>query len=91
MGETVGSAVTMALQEETHRHHIENISRRRFVQGVGVSSSMFLAPFRLGSTTQNWLGKSQYAADPTFNGLIDDFRIYRGSIYAEQVRSLMTT
>lgn len=30
----------------------------------------------LGETTQNWLGRSQYDADPTFNGDIDDFRIY---------------
>ena len=56
---------------------------------VGSNAHMFLAPFRLGGTTQNWLGKSQYIADPTFNGLIDDFRLYRGALSAAQIVSLM--
>jgi hypothetical protein len=33
-------------------------------------------PSSLGNTTQNWLGRSQYPADPYFNGSLDDFRIY---------------
>ncbi|KWN81792.1 hypothetical protein WM24_21260 [Burkholderia ubonensis] len=62
-----------------------------YVDGTPVSTNtaMFQAPFRLGSTTQNWLGKSQYSADATFNGLIDDFRIYRGALSAAQIASLM--
>lgn len=31
----------------------------------------------MSHTRQNWLGRSQYPADPYFNGLMDDFRIYR--------------
>lgn len=62
-----------------------------YVDGTPVSTNtaMFQAPFRLGRTTQNWLGKSQYSADATFNGLIDDFRIYRGALSAAQIASLM--
>jgi hypothetical protein len=62
-----------------------------YVDGTPVSTNtaMFQAPFRLGSTTQNWLGKSQYSADATFHGLIDDFRIYRGALSAAQIASLM--
>jgi len=30
----------------------------------------------LGETNQNWLGRSQYPADDTLNGILDDFRIY---------------
>ncbi|MGD7272990.1 LamG-like jellyroll fold domain-containing protein [Ralstonia pseudosolanacearum] len=56
---------------------------------VGTNTAMFLAPFRLGSTTQNWLGRSQYSADPGFNGLIDDFRIHRGALSATQIAELM--
>lgn len=61
-----------------------------YVDGTPVSTNtaMFQAPFRLGGTTQNWLGKSQYN-DATFNGLIDDFRIYRGALSAAQIASLM--
>ncbi|WP_175813056.1 LamG-like jellyroll fold domain-containing protein [Burkholderia contaminans] len=63
-----------------------------YVDGTPVSTNtaMFQAPFRLGPTTQNWLGKSQYSADATFHGLIDDFRIYRGALGAAQIASLMT-
>ena len=62
-----------------------------YVDGTPVSTNtaMFQAPFRLGSTAQNWLGKSQYSADATFHGLIDDFRIYRGALSAAQIASLM--
>ena len=62
-----------------------------YVDGAPVRTNphMFLAPFRMGSTTQNWLGKSQYSADPTFDGLIDDFRIYRGALSDAAIVSLM--
>ncbi|WP_244130468.1 LamG domain-containing protein [Burkholderia latens] len=61
-----------------------------YVDGTPVSTNtaMFQAPFRLGRTTQNWLGKSQYN-DATFHGLIDDFCIYRGALSAAQTASLM--
>ncbi|HWW06793.1 LamG-like jellyroll fold domain-containing protein [Collimonas sp.] len=56
---------------------------------VGANTAMVLAPFRMGSTSQNWLGRSQYASDPCFNGLIDEFRIYRGALSAAQIAALM--
>jgi hypothetical protein len=28
---------------------------------------------------QNWIGRSQWSADPYFKGRIDDFRIYHGA------------
>jgi len=46
------------------------------------------APFRLDSTGSNWLGRSQYPADPHFNGKVDDFRIYNGAMTAEHVQAL---
>jgi hypothetical protein len=42
---------------------------------VGTNNAMTLRPSGLGSTGNNYLGKSQYA-DPYLNGLIDEFRIY---------------
>jgi hypothetical protein len=50
---------------------------------------MVLSPFRLGSTSQNWIGRSQFASDPYFNGLVDEFRIYRGALSAAQIAALM--
>ncbi len=62
-----------------------------YVNGAiaGANAAMQSAPFRLGSTSQNWVGRSQYSADPYFNGLVDEFRIYRGALSAEQVAALI--
>ncbi len=61
-----------------------------YVDGVAVGSNPNIqqAPFRLGRTTQSWLGRSQYPADPYFNGSIDDFRIYYGALTAAEVAGL---
>jgi hypothetical protein len=61
-----------------------------YVNGAAVNSTtgLTLAPFRLGPTGQNWLGRSQYSSDPRFAGQIDDFRIYRGALAAAQVLAL---
>lgn len=56
---------------------------------VGTNSDLFLAPFRIWETGQNWIGRSQYAADPYFSGKIDDFRIYRGALSADGIASLV--
>ena len=61
-----------------------------YVDGTAVGSnpSMQLTPFRISDTTQNWLGRSQYASDPYFNGAIDDFRIYYSALTAAEIASL---
>jgi hypothetical protein len=42
----------------------------------------------LGTTTNNWLGKSQYD-DPNFNGSLDDFRIYNRVLSRAEIRALL--
>jgi hypothetical protein len=61
-----------------------------YVDGAvaGSSASIALAPFQLGNTTQNWLGRSQYSADPTFNGRLQDLRLYSGALSAQEVAAL---
>lgn len=61
-----------------------------YVDGVAVGerTDLRLAPFRLGHTRQSWIGRSQYAADPYFAGLVDDFRIYTGALTAREVAAL---
>jgi len=60
-----------------------------YVDGVavGTNSSMSLKPSSLGSTTLNYIGKSQYS-DPFLNGRVDDLRIYASSLSAAQVASI---
>jgi hypothetical protein len=55
---------------------------------VGSNTAMILAPFRLSSTSQNWIGRSQYDGDPYLNGLVDDFRIYRGALSTTEIAAL---
>jgi hypothetical protein len=50
---------------------------------------MTLAPFDLGETTQNWLGRSQYTADPVLAGRLDDFRLYHGALSAAEIAALV--
>ena len=54
---------------------------------VGRNNSMTLKPSSLGSTTNNFLGKSQYA-DPYLNGLLDNFRIYNRALTANEITAL---
>lgn len=56
---------------------------------VGTNNSMTLRPSTLGTTTQNYLGKSQWP-DPNLNGSIDDFRIYNRALSAAEITALFT-
>jgi len=55
---------------------------------VGRNNSMTLTPDSLGATTQNYLGRSQYSADPYLNGRIDEFRIYAAALSAADISAL---
>ena len=61
-----------------------------YVNGAAVAtnSSMTLHPSSLGSTTHNYLGKSQFSSDPAFLGTIDDFRIYSRALSAAEILAL---
>jgi hypothetical protein len=51
-------------------------------------STISLTPFALGATNRNWIGKSQFGADPNFDGSIDDFRIYDYALSAGEMEAL---
>lgn len=55
---------------------------RLYVDGllVATNANMTLTPEDVGSTTNNWLGRSQYSSDHYFIGAYDDFRIYNGAL-----------
>jgi hypothetical protein len=60
-----------------------------YVDGVPANTnlSMTLNPSSLGSTTQNYIGKSQWP-DPNLTGSVDDFRIYSRALNATEVAAL---
>jgi hypothetical protein len=55
---------------------------------VGTNPAMTLKPSSLGNTTQNYLGKSQFAADPAFNGGVDEFQIHNRALAAGEIAAL---
>ncbi|MDH0865936.1 LamG-like jellyroll fold domain-containing protein [Mitsuaria sp. GD03876] len=61
-----------------------------FVDGATAASiaTMDLAPYQLGATTQNWLGRARYGQDPYFNGRMQDLRIHGGALTPAQVQAL---
>lgn len=63
-----------------------------YVNGIAVrlNIAMLDSQLRSISTSRNWLGRSQFSADPYFNGLIDDFRIYQGALSAPQMAALVS-
>jgi len=58
---------------------------------VGSNTAEYFPPWQLGGTTQNWIGRSQYAGDPYFNGKVEEFRIYRGALSAAEIATLVST
>ena len=54
---------------------------------VGTNTSMTLNPSNLGSSTQNYIGKSQWN-DPDLTGSVDDFRIYARALSGGEIAAL---
>ena len=57
---------------------------------AGTNASLSLTPASLGFTTNNWIGDSQYAADPSLLGSIDDFRIFTRPLSTSEIQRLAT-
>lgn len=56
---------------------------------VGTNSAVTLRPWSLGSTANNYLGKSQYS-DPYLNGILDEFRIYNVALSSAEIAATYT-
>jgi len=60
-----------------------------YVDGEPVASGVTsVLPKDLGTTTQNWLGRSQYTADGYLHGSLDDLRIYNRALSQAELRYL---
>ncbi|MCS7091573.1 MAG: LamG-like jellyroll fold domain-containing protein [Verrucomicrobiota bacterium] len=64
-----------------------------YVNGVlvDVNPAFSNAPPVLGSTTNNWLGRSQWGGDDYLVGSYNEFRVYQGTMDALQVRANFAT
>lgn len=52
---------------------------------VGIHNDAFVTPADIGTSLNNWLGRSQYGGDASFTGSINEFRIYDGPISPLQI------
>jgi len=56
---------------------------------VATNPNMTLNPAALGGTDQDWIGRSQYSADPYLDAAVDDFQIYSRALSATEVAALV--
>jgi len=55
---------------------------------VGTTNGLTLNPVSLGTTTNNYLGKAQSAANPYFDGQFEEFRIYNTALTPAEVAAM---
>ncbi|MEO8238100.1 MAG: DUF4979 domain-containing protein [Flavobacterium sp.] len=62
-----------------------------YINGTAVASNtaFSIKPSNIGSTNQNYLGKSQFN-DPMFKGAIDEFKIYNRALSAQEINTQST-
>ena len=75
-------AVTVSSSSQTITMYLDGAE-------VGSLSNITSTLDDLGETTQNWVGRSQYAADPYFNGAVDDLRIYDVVLPEDAIQTVM--
>lgn len=75
--------LALTIKERTYSLYIDG-------QQAASASNMQNLPTHLGHTAHNYIGKSQFAADPYFNGRIDDFRIYSRALSDNEIVALVT-
>jgi hypothetical protein len=57
-------------------------------QPVATNANMTLNPAALGTTNQNWIGRSQFGGDPFLAATVDDFNIYDHALSAADIATL---
>jgi hypothetical protein len=55
---------------------------------VSQNTSILLNPADMGATVNDWLGHSQYSADPNLSGILDDFRVSCRAYTAQEIAAL---
>ena len=77
---------TGALKHVVWVSHAGAHTGRLFVDGklIAVNTLVSITPADLGSTSNDWLGRSQFN-DPYFLGSFDEFRIWEGAMKPAQV------
>ncbi|MFB7927948.1 beta-L-arabinofuranosidase domain-containing protein [Streptomyces sp. NPDC056039] len=61
-----------------------------YVNGTAVArnAAMSLTPAALGTLKNNWLGRSNYSADPVFAGAFEEFNVFSRALTAAEITEL---
>ena len=75
-------------------HHVavtlDGATGTLYIDGQKVGSgNIGIRPSQLGVTTQNWIGRSQFASDPYLDGRVDDFRVYNFALNDQEIAAVM--
>ena len=64
-----------------------------YVDGVikGQSTDFTLRPYDMGKTILNYIGRSQWSADPFLNGMVDDFRLCNYALSSEEINEIINS
>jgi len=57
---------------------------------VGSTTPITMRPPSLGNTPNDWIGRSEFVANPYLDGAIDEFRIYNRALTATEISALYT-
>jgi autotransporter-associated beta strand protein len=85
------NAYTWQLNTWTHLAVTQSGNTARlYINGnlVATNTAVTIKPANLGSTSQNYLGKSQYA-DPILKGSLDEFKIYNRALSQAEITAAM--
>jgi alpha-L-arabinofuranosidase B-like protein/concanavalin A-like lectin/glucanase superfamily protein/lamin tail-like protein/alpha-galactosidase-like protein len=90
-GDVIGGPSTLPLNTWSHvAVTLSGNTGTLYVDGqaVATNTNMTVTPADLGDTDQNWIGHSQFIADPYLAATVDDFQIYNYALSAAQIATL---
>jgi hypothetical protein len=69
---------------------LDAAAMRLYLDGVEVASTttVKLTTLDLGAMPNNWIGRSEFPADPYFDGTIDEIRVYDRALSADEAAAL---
>ncbi len=91
-GNTAESNITAAATLPSGWHHVAavidsaSMTMKLYLDGkLAAEGPTLTLPSDLGETTENYLGRSQYAADAYYFGSLDEFRIYDRALSESEI------